>query len=257
MLLGENFGTEITTRSGTPSTNIQDGDDGADILSTADLLDGAVVSNEVDGSSSVADLEDLGYPAPDSSPMRPPSGVLTLEAESKDADVTAVNGAPLLGSHYPRTRTPSQNDTLLDQSVHLLDSEQLHDKQDGDIDDDKGVSFAGVQHLSQHERDNDSPIVQEDVTHPIEDEITEPTQESMMDSAVQIPEHLKSFAVAAVNRDPDKKVTPPLLLRGVLRPYQQSGLEWLASLHTNKLNGILADEMGLGYVIFPFWCIRF
>ncbi|KDQ20190.1 hypothetical protein BOTBODRAFT_27602 [Botryobasidium botryosum FD-172 SS1] len=45
------------------------------------------------------------------------------------------------------------------------------------------------------------------------------------------------------------KIKPPFLLRGTLRPYQQAGLEWLASLYSNKLNGILADEMGLGKTI--------
>ncbi|KAG8903550.1 swr1 complex component, partial [Tulasnella sp. 403] len=45
------------------------------------------------------------------------------------------------------------------------------------------------------------------------------------------------------------KVPPPFLLRGTLRPYQQAGLEWLASLHSNDTNGILADEMGLGKTI--------
>lgn len=64
-----------------------------------------------------------------------------------------------------------------------------------------------------------------------------------------IPEYLKPFAVTPVHWNADQKVTPPLLLRGILRPYQQSGLEWLASLHMNNLNGILADEMGLGLVI--------
>ncbi|KAG8924967.1 swr1 complex component [Tulasnella sp. 418] len=44
-------------------------------------------------------------------------------------------------------------------------------------------------------------------------------------------------------------VPPPFLLRGTLRPYQQAGLEWLASLHANNTNGILADEMGLGKTI--------
>ena len=44
----------------------------------------------------------------------------------------------------------------------------------------------------------------------------------------------------------DSRVRAPFLLRGVLRPYQQGGLEWLASLYANKMNGILADEMGLG-----------
>ncbi|KAL0570273.1 swr1 complex component [Marasmius crinis-equi] len=65
----------------------------------------------------------------------------------------------------------------------------------------------------------------------------------------EIPEYLKPYSVAPVEWDPSTKITQPILLRGVLRPYQASGLEWLASLHTNNLNGILADEMGLGKTI--------
>ncbi|GAA5916406.1 hypothetical protein JCM6882_001549 [Rhodosporidiobolus microsporus] len=42
---------------------------------------------------------------------------------------------------------------------------------------------------------------------------------------------------------------PPFLLRATLRPYQQAGLEWLASLYAGGINGILADEMGLGKTI--------
>ncbi|GAA5826361.1 hypothetical protein JCM11251_007269, partial [Rhodosporidiobolus azoricus] len=42
---------------------------------------------------------------------------------------------------------------------------------------------------------------------------------------------------------------PPFLLRATLRPYQQAGLEWLASLYVGGINGILADEMGLGKTI--------
>lgn len=41
----------------------------------------------------------------------------------------------------------------------------------------------------------------------------------------------------------------PFLLRGTLREYQHVGLDWLASLYNNGLNGILADEMGLGKTI--------
>jgi helicase SWR1 len=74
-------------------------------------------------------------------------------------------------------------------------------------------------------------------------------QDELDESNILIPEYLKPFAVAPVEWSADQKVTPPLLLRGILRPYQQSGLEWLASLHINNLNGILADEMGLGLVI--------
>lgn len=45
------------------------------------------------------------------------------------------------------------------------------------------------------------------------------------------------------------KIRTPFLFRGNLRPYQQAGLEWLASLYNNDTNGILADEMGLGKTI--------
>ncbi|KAL4071277.1 SNF2 family N-terminal domain-containing protein [Scleroderma yunnanense] len=84
--------------------------------------------------------------------------------------------------------------------------------------------------------------------------IPEPPRDEDMDDAVTedaaiIPGYLKPFAVAPVEWSPETKIKPPLLLRGVLRPYQQSGLEWLASLHLNNLNGILADEMGLGKTI--------
>jgi helicase SWR1 len=67
------------------------------------------------------------------------------------------------------------------------------------------------------------------------------------DEEVLVPDYLKPYAVAPVEWDAGAKVRTPILLRGTLRPYQQSGLEWLASLHSNNLNGILADEMGLGY----------
>ncbi|KAH9915412.1 SNF2 family N-terminal domain-containing protein [Fomitopsis serialis] len=64
-----------------------------------------------------------------------------------------------------------------------------------------------------------------------------------------IPVYLRPYAVAPVEWDPSSPVKAPFLLRGNLRPYQQAGLEWLASLHINNLNGILADEMGLGKTI--------
>ncbi|KAJ1886103.1 putative ATPase, partial [Kickxella alabastrina] len=39
---------------------------------------------------------------------------------------------------------------------------------------------------------------------------------------------------------------PQLITGGIMREYQLEGMEWLASLYENGLNGILADEMGLG-----------
>lgn len=41
----------------------------------------------------------------------------------------------------------------------------------------------------------------------------------------------------------------PFILKGRLRQYQLSGLDWLTTLYKNRLNGILADEMGLGKTI--------
>lgn len=43
-----------------------------------------------------------------------------------------------------------------------------------------------------------------------------------------------------------ESVSQPKMLRGTLKEYQLSGLQWLVSLYNNNLNGILADEMGLG-----------
>lgn len=71
----------------------------------------------------------------------------------------------------------------------------------------------------------------------------------------RIPRYLKSYAVAPVEWDSTAAIKPPALLRGILRPYQQAGLEWLASIHSRNLNCILADEMGLGCV-FSFSFVR-
>ena len=48
-----------------------------------------------------------------------------------------------------------------------------------------------------------------------------------------------------------RDVARPFLLDSKLslRPYQQVGLNWLASMHSRRLNGILADEMGLGKTV--------
>ncbi|KAG0065890.1 swr1 complex component [Linnemannia elongata] len=42
------------------------------------------------------------------------------------------------------------------------------------------------------------------------------------------------------------KTKIPFLLKHQLREYQHVGMDWLANLYHNGLNGILADEMGLG-----------
>ncbi|KAH8431187.1 putative SNF2 family helicase/ATPase (Swr1) [Aspergillus melleus] len=70
------------------------------------------------------------------------------------------------------------------------------------------------------------------------------------------PESVSSYdAAAEKGRQPSESPAPglktpvPHLLRGNLREYQHFGLDWLAGLYTNHINGILADEMGLGKTI--------
>lgn len=46
-----------------------------------------------------------------------------------------------------------------------------------------------------------------------------------------------------------EEITLPASFHGNLRPYQQSGLNWLQFLRENQFAGILADDMGLGKTI--------
>ncbi|MDP2229250.1 MAG: SNF2-related protein, partial [Moraxellaceae bacterium] len=44
-------------------------------------------------------------------------------------------------------------------------------------------------------------------------------------------------------------VSPPATLKAELRPYQQTGLDWLQFLRRHELGGVLADDMGLGKTV--------
>ena len=43
-------------------------------------------------------------------------------------------------------------------------------------------------------------------------------------------------------------IQQPKMLMATLKEYQLKGLNWLATLYEQGINGILADEMGLGKV---------
>ncbi|XP_061586413.1 E1A-binding protein p400 isoform X2 [Cololabis saira] len=53
-----------------------------------------------------------------------------------------------------------------------------------------------------------------------------------------------SFRTTSSTRSP-----APFLLHGLLREYQQIGVDWLVNLYKKHLNGILADETGLGKTV--------
>ena len=59
-------------------------------------------------------------------------------------------------------------------------------------------------------------------------------------------EGLRKLAVRLKDFSGIAEVTPPPGLQADLRPYQQSGLNWLQFLREYRFNGILADDMGLG-----------
>ncbi|MDZ7750215.1 MAG: DEAD/DEAH box helicase [Gammaproteobacteria bacterium] len=60
---------------------------------------------------------------------------------------------------------------------------------------------------------------------------------------------LQKMAERLRDFDGIKPVEPPTTFHGVLRPYQQRGLDWLQFLREYQLAGILADDMGLGKTV--------
>lgn len=51
------------------------------------------------------------------------------------------------------------------------------------------------------------------------------------------------------NLTPVEKLSLQMPFNGQLRPYQQTGVDWLNTLYQSGLSGILADEMGLGKTV--------
>lgn len=77
-----------------------------------------------------------------------------------------------------------------------------------------------------------------------------PAESSPLMTAERVSGDREEQVGSGISRDVStRSLRQPFLLRGTLRPYQQLGFEWLASLYANNANGILADEMGLGKTI--------
>lgn len=82
---------------------------------------------------------------------------------------------------------------------------------------------------------------------------SEPSQGTLVTKPSE-PESISSYEPPAEKQPggspaPGMKTPVPHLVRGVLREYQHDGMDWLAGLYSNHINGILADEMGLGKTI--------
>ena len=59
----------------------------------------------------------------------------------------------------------------------------------------------------------------------------------------------KELKARLLTFDGKQEMPPGETFQGTLRPYQQQGLNWLASLHGLGLHGMLADDMGLGKTV--------
>ena len=210
-------------------------------------------------SSPSSSFADLAIPVPESSPQSPHLGVDEFSTNRNGTNTESI-------SHNSNMEN---DDDKLDEDIshasqsaggHMdLDSSQPDEPLNGVVDLEKEQSQVVPDDFTPHDNIDPTPTDNgladlEDPEERVADTQTdeEDFEDVEQDLEAQIPDYLKPYAIAPVDWDVNSKVTPPLLLRGVLRPYQQSGLEWLVSLHVNKLNGILADEMGLGSVCPPF-----
>lgn len=86
--------------------------------------------------------------------------------------------------------------------------------------------------------------------------IAQASEVQMLDDAaaaaglsLKAPDRLRELWQRLETFDQIGSVTPPLGLKGELRPYQAHGLAWLQFLREFGFSGILADDMGLGKTI--------
>ena len=188
-----------------------------------------LLNGECSEGLSMLENRDLPDPMDNSTTVLPEVPTISQMDEEQDGDdqVQLPNGQIPEGlSMLENEDLPDPMDETTKVPPELSPTSQINGLSEGKDGEDSPVGVSGDATLLEV----DEPLPQEDIA---------------------VPDYLKPYAVAPVDWDPESVVKPPLLLRGILRPYQQSGLEWLASLHTNHLNGILADEMGLGFVLVP------
>ena len=224
----------------------------------------AEIPEEEETSPPTKDVQVISSPPPVITPRTPPSQQETLSSSTLPPSSLPISPSnatrrdlnhishPLQRPSSPSPVSDSRPDPS--QNSYAGSSPGLLDDFRTQVNDPAGDAQPAVAQIIAQESEEDETLVR---TVTAEDTRADPDQvpveaEAEIDELPSIPLYLKPFAVAPVAWDPNAKVVAPLLLRGVLRPYQQSGLEWLASLHVNNLNGILADEMGLGLVFVLF-----
>jgi chromatin-remodeling ATPase INO80 len=98
---------------------------------------------------------------------------------------------------------------------------------------------------------------------------SEPSGASLVDRTLFIYFAIGNFLISITTVDSDElnfqnptslsgqlTVKQPQMLMAQLKEYQLKGLNWLATLYEQGINGILADEMGLGKVGIVIFCLE-
>lgn len=242
-------------------------DDADDEDEVSEEQDDDDASEEEDGEEATERMETSNNEAAE----EPKDDLHQLVAESNDLEPKQeVDGHT---AQQPRVRLNDNDDDIdiigvdeeirgpdTDIAIHTMEDYEMLDASNFvDEDDEDRTETEMGDEVTEVSDDDD-----EDGTRPTEDEPVSPkspTEEETSDimaPEAAIPEVKEKEDLLATTSVPPTGTTlstttvstkVPFLLRGTLREYQHVGLDWMASLYSNGLNGILADEMGLGKTI--------
>jgi helicase SWR1 len=204
--------------------------------------------NEVDvnGKSASEDEDEIDFEDPDEVSLVP-VGPTSSEGPSTEGTPLEIADAsetsPATGGETPAIETPTAEthavDTPMEDEPTELEPEQATPV---DVEED-------AEQLQSMEVD---PVQNTQPTGEMSSEAspgTFETKPSEPESVSSLEPAIEKALQTSHSPAPGLQTRVPHLLRGTLREYQHYGLDWLAGLYNNHINGILADEMGLGKTI--------
>ncbi|CAG8727799.1 11829_t:CDS:2, partial [Dentiscutata erythropus] len=161
-----------------------------------------------------------------------------LDMEDSESDLNITE-------YYSQISTSSTEVDDIDQSNE--DDESSLDAQDLEEDSEEETLRSLIEEIENSVKEKPNNTISDDFSEyenrGSEEQMSSKQKESEISNALSEPPTGTTLSTANV------RTQIPPLLRGQLREYQHVGLDWLASLYNNGLNGILADEMGLGKTI--------
>ncbi|RLV93354.1 Helicase SWR1 [Spathaspora sp. JA1] len=210
------------------------------------------------GLASLYGVNEVDSPAPAATPLTE-----YTEQEKELIDKFSKEEETIENSILDSDEASSISDWESDESGGEADEEleeQVSDQEETEETTEKSNGLASLFNNLEEESGEDEDVEMDegsgsdDYMSTTEDEQEEPQEEEEQkengtSKSTEDTEVTEEVKVEEINGSMVRDVPLPSLLRGVLRPYQKQGLNWLASLYNNNTNGILADEMGLGKTI--------